>query len=260
MSAQVPLVSNGNGRYRQVDRHRHPASRQFRDIPSGTSMDIEHIRRINAFKKQYRSEYPALRWQYVAFGHNEHEIARARAMAGELGMEFYVKLSWDDLYGETFSPVKDRELIRKESGLGVADRREYEEKFNRNYIAPSCHQLWQRPHINFDGRVLGCSINHWDDFGNVFTNGGLEVCLKGEKMQRTKDMLMGVTEAHTDSPCVKCQIYASMVKNNAWIRPQELVGPSGGSGRNTSSLLSRSIRRVGRLYRRGRRFQRQGRK
>jgi len=221
---------------------------------------IEHIRRINAFKKQYRSEYPALRWQYVAFGHNEHEIARARAMAGELGMEFYVKLSWDDLYGETFSPVKDRELIRKESELGVADRREYEQKFNRNYIAHACHQLWQRPHINFDGRVLGCSINHWDDFGNVFTSGGLEVCLKGEKMQRTKDMLMGVTEADTDSPCVKCQIYASMVKNNAWVRPQELVGPSGGNGRNASSLLSRSIRLVGRLYRRARRFQRQGRK
>ena len=52
---------------------------------------IEHIRRINAFKKQYRSEYPALRWQDVAFGHNEHEIGRARAMARELGMEFYVK-------------------------------------------------------------------------------------------------------------------------------------------------------------------------
>ena len=134
-------------------------------------------------------------------------------------------------------------LIRKESELGVADRREYEEKFNRNYTAPSCHQLWQRPRINFaDGRVLGCSINHWDDFGNVFTNGGLEVCLKGEKMQRTKDMLMGVTEEDTDSPCVKCQVYASMVKNNAWIRPQELVGPSGGNERNASSLLSRSIR------------------
>ncbi len=79
-------------------------------------------------------------------------------------------------------------------------------------------------------------------------------------MQRTKDMLMGVTEADTDSPCVKCQVYASMVKNNAWIRPQELVGPSGGNGRNASSLLSRSIRLVGRLYRRARRFQRQGRK
>jgi radical SAM family protein len=49
---------------------------------------IEHIRRINAFKKQYRSEYPALRWQYIAFGHNEHEIGRARRWPASWGWSF----------------------------------------------------------------------------------------------------------------------------------------------------------------------------
>lgn len=209
---------------------------------------IGHIRQINAFKKQYGSPYPALRWQYVAFGHNEHEIGKAREMARELGMQFYVKLSWDDLYGETFSPIKDRELISHESELGVADRQEYEEKFNRNYVAPACHQLWLRPRINFDGRVLGCSINHWDDFGNVFTD-GLEACLKGEKMQRTKDMLMGLTEPDAGSPCLKCDVYASTIKNNAWIRSQELVDPVKGNGLKTSSPRSKVYHVARRLYR-----------
>lgn len=186
---------------------------------------IAHIRQINKFKKKHRTHYPALHWQFVAFGHNDHEIGKARDMARELGMEFYLKLSWDDLYTKTFSPVKDRELIKRESGLEVADRREYEAKFGRNYTASSCHQLWLRPRINFDGRLLGCSINHWDDFGNVFTD-GLEQCLNSEKMRRTKDMLMGLRTGDEESPCLRCRIYHDMRKNNAWVGPEHLLLPA----------------------------------
>jgi MoaA/NifB/PqqE/SkfB family radical SAM enzyme len=183
---------------------------------------IGHVRRINAFKQQYRSPYPALRWQFVAFGHNTHEIDKARQLARELDMEFHLKLSWDDLYTDAFSPVKDRELVRTQSGSGVANRREYEEKFGRSYIAASCHQLWLRPRINFDGRLLGCSINHWGDFGNVFTN-GLETLLASEKVRRTKEMLLGLRSADEGSPCVRCSIYRSMRTHNAWVKPEDLA-------------------------------------
>ena len=72
---------------------------------------ISHIKKINAFKQKYRSSYPAVRWQYVAFGHNEHEIDKARQMAKELNMSFYLKLSWDNLYGTAFSPIHHRTLF-----------------------------------------------------------------------------------------------------------------------------------------------------
>ena len=185
---------------------------------------IAHLRQIDRFKKKYRSPYPALRWQFVAFGHNQHEISKAREMARELGMDFYLKLSWDDLYTKPFSPVTDRSVIERESGLGVADRRAYEAKFGHSYIASTCHQLWLRPRINFDGRLLGCSINHWDDFGNVFAE-GLESVLAGDKMQQTKAVLMGLRDAGEDSPCRRCQVYASRRTHNAWVTPDELIVP-----------------------------------
>jgi MoaA/NifB/PqqE/SkfB family radical SAM enzyme len=187
---------------------------------------ISHIRQINANKQKYRSQYPLMRWQFVALGHNTHEIGKARDMAQQLGMEFHLKLSWDDLYAPTFSPVIDVETVKRESGLNVADRREYEEKFGRNYIARSCHQLWLRPRINFDGRLLGCSINYWDDFGNVF-NDGLEACLSGDKMQHTRRILMGLAEADESTPCRRCSVYHSMVQRNTWVKPEELDVPRG---------------------------------
>lgn len=57
---------------------------------------IANLRRLNEFKKAYKSEFPRLTWQFVLFEHNKHELEKARALAHELGMEFYTKVSWDD--------------------------------------------------------------------------------------------------------------------------------------------------------------------
>ncbi len=35
---------------------------------------IANIRTINEHKRRYRSPFPVLRWQFVVFGHNEHEF------------------------------------------------------------------------------------------------------------------------------------------------------------------------------------------
>ena len=40
---------------------------------------IRNVRKINQLKEQARSEYPRLAWQFVVFGHNEHEIESAEA-------------------------------------------------------------------------------------------------------------------------------------------------------------------------------------
>lgn len=110
---------------------------------------LETIRKINHFKALYQSLYPILDWQFVVFGHNQHEIPVARQMAADLGMGFRLKLSWD---GE-FSPVMDRDALRQE--VGAADREEYRERYGRDYMQMICHQLWDKPQINWDGKVLG---------------------------------------------------------------------------------------------------------
>jgi MoaA/NifB/PqqE/SkfB family radical SAM enzyme len=177
---------------------------------------IANIGKINEYKKKYRSPYPELSWQFVVFGHNEHEITAARRLARRLNMRFKVKLSWDDLYTEPYSPVVDRDLVRREAG--AADRQEYRRRRGRSYLAGVCSQLWDRPRINYDGRLLGCSINHWGDFGNVFAD-GLEACLEGEKVAYAGAMLSGRAEQRPDIPCSSCKVYRDMREENAWLDP-----------------------------------------
>ena len=172
---------------------------------------ITNIRKIKAFKEKYGSIHPLLKWQFVAFGHNEHEIESARELARELGMEFHLKLSWDS----EFSPTKEHELIKKETG--AASREEFKEKNGVDYMRSICHQLWDQPQINWDGKVLGCCRNYWGEFGgNAFEDGLLE-SINSEKMAYAREMLRGEKEARADIPCSTCSIYLDMRAKGRWL-------------------------------------------
>ena len=179
---------------------------------------LEHIRRINSLKRELQSDLPRLSWQFVVFGHNEHELPLAKRMAGELGMEFKPKLSWD----EEFSPIRDRELVRRETGLESVSRREYFDMVQMNYMRRACTQLWSRPQVNFDGKVLGCCVNTWADFGNAFDEGLLPV-LNGPKMTRARQMLMGKSKADPDVPCTTCSKWQEMQRSGRWIDEEEIA-------------------------------------
>jgi MoaA/NifB/PqqE/SkfB family radical SAM enzyme len=162
---------------------------------------IDNIKKINYYKRTYRSRYPRLCWQYILFGHNEHEVVRAKRMARKLGMEFRPKLNWSSSYAK----VRSEALVRRLSGLGVASRKEFLERYHREYTLV-CMELWNLPKINWDGRLLGCCVNRIGDYGNVFKS-GLSQCLQSERYQHAKRMLLGEVSARDDIPCSRCAVY-----------------------------------------------------
>jgi hypothetical protein len=128
-------------------------------------------------------------------------------------MKFYVKLSWD----AQFPPVRDQDSVRKE--VGVASRDEFKEKYGVDYAQGICHQLWDQPQINWDGKVLGCCRNFWGDFGteNAFEDGLLN-SINSEKIEYARGMLLGKKVARDDIPCTTCNIYQGMRANGAWLQ------------------------------------------
>ncbi|MBF0504802.1 MAG: SPASM domain-containing protein [Candidatus Omnitrophica bacterium] len=173
---------------------------------------IANIKKINEFKAEYRSTLPVLHWQFIVFEHNEHEIIKARQMAHKLGMGFQVKLPYGD-----FSSVRNKDRVRKLSGIGAVSRKEYQEKYKKPYfIKNTCYELWANPQINCDGRVLGCSRNYWGDYGNALKENLIEV-LNNEKMNYARAMLRGQKGPREDIPCTQCRRYNEMKKSNIWL-------------------------------------------
>ena len=186
---------------------------------------IENIDRINAYKKQYQSEFPLMTWQFVVFGHNEHEIGKARQMAYDRGMEFETKLNWD----ESWSPVRDQDMVRKEMGIGAASRSEFKQKYGASYTEYICHQLWDQPSFNFDGTIWGCCHNYWKAFeGNVFED-GLDSALNSEQMQYARRMLTDGIEPRDDVPCTTCSIYKKMCREGRKLDRSSIVSQRKGA-------------------------------
>lgn len=177
---------------------------------------LANIRRLNTLKDEYRSEYPKLRWQFVVFGHNEHEISRARELARSLDMAFHLKLSWDP----DLSPVKDKETLRRE--LGAADRAEYRQRFGADYVRGTCYELWNSPQINWDGKVLGCCRNFWGDFGSSVFRDGLAAGVNSPRIRYARRMLLGKKPPQDGIPCSTCSLYTDMRARGTWLKRSDI--------------------------------------
>ena len=177
---------------------------------------IANVEAINRFKREYGSRAPELTWQFVVFGHNEHELPAAKAMAERLGMRWSPKLNWDS----THAPVRDLELVRRYAG--AASREEYEARFGKAYRRGMCTQLWNAPQINWDGKVLGCCVNHWGEFGGNAFRDGLREALNSEGMRYAREMLRGRSPAKEGIPCTTCAVYEGMKAREDWLGEKEV--------------------------------------
>lgn len=53
---------------------------------------INNVKKINHYKRKYNSKYPELVYKFILFGHNEHEIDKAKELAKKLNMEMFLTL------------------------------------------------------------------------------------------------------------------------------------------------------------------------
>jgi hypothetical protein len=180
---------------------------------------LRNIDRILEYKRQQRTGFPLLYWQFVVFGHNQHELEKARLMAAERGMEFVPRLSWDTEH----SPLLNPDLVTIQTGLGAASREEFRAKSGVDYTRDICYQLWQAPVVNWDGKLLGCCVNYWGDFGgNVFTD-GLAQSAANPRMQQAREMLTGQIPAAPEIPCSTCSQFESLRDSGRWLTESEIA-------------------------------------
>lgn len=175
---------------------------------------IQSIRQLKALKEEAGSRYPRLTWQFVALGHNEHEIPLARSMARELGMVFRLKESW----APELSPVRDEDYVAAQHARVGTYRHQVKVADPDRAASAFCHQLWEHPQINWDGRVLGCCCNHQRDFGsNVFTDGLLSA-LNNPVIRHARAMVLGEAAPREDVPCTSCDIFHSMQRTGRYLK------------------------------------------
>jgi len=180
---------------------------------------ISNIKLINRYKELYHAEYPHLTWQFIVFGHNEHEILLAKKMAEGLQMSFIPKISWD----ADFSPIKDRSLVMATTGWSAVSREEFLESTGQHYMRNVCYALWQSPRINWDGKLLGCCWNSWGEFGSNAFSEGFIPSINNEKINYARTQLLGEAGPRDDIPCTTCDLYIKMRETSTYLSLKEVI-------------------------------------
>ncbi|MDR0232057.1 MAG: hypothetical protein LBI82_08050 [Dysgonamonadaceae bacterium] len=178
---------------------------------------IDNIKKLNEYKKKYNSEFPLLGWKYVIMETNdfETEIQSAITTAASLNVSIVFRKSWDGYI------TKNEEILKRDDYQTVINKDGSEQM--------PCIDFFERPQINWDGRLFGCCVNCWKDFNvNVFDI-GLEKALNTEIVIQSKKMLMGQGVCK-DSPCYQCGLYRNMAhihndKLGYWIRLRRKLIP-----------------------------------
>ena len=178
---------------------------------------IRNIEEINRHKRRLGSKRPQLVLQFIAFGHNEHEIEKARLLAEMLDMRFFLRLNRDPDY----SPVEDPDRLLELSGY--RNRSEYEEAERGHYCDEICTHLWKSPQINWDGKLVGCSLNHWRAFAEDAFRTDLRGAVNGEAMVYARRMLTGDAPPRDDIPCTHCHIFHRLARSGYWITAEKLA-------------------------------------
>ena len=177
---------------------------------------LRNVRKINEFKKQYKSSLPLLILQCILFPHNEHEIKKIAVMARAMGMDIQFKLNEFNGY----PPLQNHTELTER--LGYFDRDSYREKTGKIYMRDLCLQLWRSPQINWDGRLIGCSVNTTVSYAGYALGGAFEREINNEHIQYARKMLMGIAPPREDIPCTVCDSYADFRKHDQWFTPEEI--------------------------------------
>lgn len=146
---------------------------------------IGNIRRLQAIKAEHGAKWPKLNWQYVIMEHNELDVGRAKALAAELGIPITFKLTWDRSYRP-----RHIDYLKRETGLEALTREDFEATHGAAYLDIICKNMFLKPQINWDGKLLGCCDAQKAAFGvNVFET-GLDVALRSDAFVQAKKCLL----------------------------------------------------------------------
>lgn len=164
---------------------------------------LKNIEKLNFYKRKYNSDFPKLSWQFIIFGHNEHELPIVKQLCKKYGMTFNPKLNYS-----SFSPVRDKEFVKRESELGVSTREEYKALHKKEYKIP-CYHCFVSPQINWNGDILGCSVNKWGTMGNIKQT-SIEEWQNSDVFKKLVALLFEQTESSKCFPCNQCPNLATI--------------------------------------------------
>jgi MoaA/NifB/PqqE/SkfB family radical SAM enzyme len=233
--AEAYVASGLDFMYLSIDGATQPVYEQFRKN-GNIDLIYENIRKLVAAKKRLGTRTPILRWQFLAFEHNEHEIPLALERAKEVGVDHFVvetpfDVSWDtpgvrvskvpaaiyELTPHTESALESNfasklaeihvDDVEREFGRSWADAARGAPPENpQNRAAHTCNWLYKNMVMDANGRILPCCGAPRPNLHLVFANFPADAdCFNSGDYQRARSTFAKGPDATLPGPVPHCE-------------------------------------------------------
>lgn len=150
---------------------------------------------------------PRLVWQFIVFGHNEHEMEKAAALAESAGAD-EIRFISSFANMERLTGTSAAQKLKELAGYLPGDRRFhlYAPDAGKRPAKPTrCAYLWGQMSLRADGGVAPCcgSYHRKDDFGSVKERGILDVW-NNANYRRARRALRSGGHARSGTICDDC--------------------------------------------------------
>ncbi|HKY23365.1 MAG TPA: radical SAM protein [Vicinamibacterales bacterium] len=168
----------------------------------GGSLDkvLDNARKLVQRRRELKSSTPFIEWQFIVFKHNAGEIAAARELAKEIGVDKFRLIP----PGIAFE-MTDTERLKREWFVPAGTEVEGESADYRSQHDAPCFYLYRSFTVNPDGQVAPCCIVYGEhnDFGN-FMDDGFRSIWNGAKYQSARAQFRKGGVVTTPTVCDGC--------------------------------------------------------
>lgn len=175
----------------------------------GGNFDIvlNNLKKLIEVRKQHKSKYPHITWQFLVMSHNEEEIEKCKKMAHEIGVdEVYLRPMRCDMGTELL--MSDQEKVESiKNWLPSQEkysRYNYKTKQKKNPLAKCLFQTTTMV-VNPNGSVSPCCgvyDEKWD-FGNALKDGVFRVW-NNETYVAARKAVLDKDTSNPDLICTHC--------------------------------------------------------
>lgn len=168
----------------------------YSQFMKGGELDValKNVEKVVKERQARKSSVPFIDWQYCVTGFNEHEIAEARKMAKEIGVDQvrFIKPFFPDNASEKwFSSMFPRRTVENDTVENT-----------------SCSWPYRSAYINWDGGLLPCCRDFRlvaNDFGNV-TRESFSSIWNNAHYRSSRKLIAGLERSECHTMCSRCPV------------------------------------------------------
>ena len=182
------------------------------------SLVLENIRRLVARKRELNSKTPVVEWQFIPMRHNEHEVATARQLAFELGVDRFRCIP----VGLPFAAENKTELAQEWFPVsGTGGHLAGESMTSNDPAETPCYFLYRYLIVNPDVTVSPCCVvaGKANDFGEL-RNTSFEALWNNTQYRSARSHYRDQGKVECATVCDTCDLFKKRATNLSAVKPE----------------------------------------